>query len=306
MACASCTDWRERARKCVLSGRPFLADDGLVWLAVTECAAEADLMPLASLAECGHSDCACTRSLYPWVRQRFREEVVQRATDAQAAGSLPANGRINYVSVGSGLLLGDLDVIMGLQDTGFKIEHATFIDSDYRENCHGALAEVAQYLAPARVVAYSSVAAFVAARLSGKHCVAAHMFLQIDVMEVDLDEAAVVSALALGDEGGGMGFRLANRHHPTLVPMISWRRMPTPGSGQQGMPASLTTALRERVVPTAAAAAAAEHGGAGRSAAVDPIATYSSVRKLLNAQSLVKFDTSPVARVRAVRVPGAR
>ena len=100
-----------------------------------------------------------------------------------------------------------------------------------------------------------------------------------------------------------MGFRLANRHHPTLVPMISWRRMPTPGSGQQGMPASLTTALRERVVPTAAAAAA-EHGGAGRSAAVDPIAIYSSVRKLLNAQSLVKFDTGPVARVRAVRVPG--
>jgi len=113
-----------------------------VWLDAERHAA---LLPLASLAECGHAACACTRSLYPDVRRRFREEVVRRALAGRADGTLPADGYLSYASLGSGLLLGDLDVICGLQQAGFTLMNAAFIDVDYREHCHGALSEVAEF-----------------------------------------------------------------------------------------------------------------------------------------------------------------
>ena len=194
-------DWRSRARRVLLGDDAFVSDgSGLVWLDAERHAA---LLPLASLAECGHAACACTRSLYPGeiaspshlarvslesrsplarrslasptnlliaplaslsrlphislaspshlsraspdVRRRFREEVVRRALAGRADGTLPADGYLSYASLGSGLLLGDLDVICGLQQAGFTLMNAAFIDVDYREHCHGALSEVAEF-----------------------------------------------------------------------------------------------------------------------------------------------------------------
>ena len=48
--------------------KPFVSEGGLVKLDAHRYAA---LAPLASLAECGKTGCACTRTLYPAVRQRL-------------------------------------------------------------------------------------------------------------------------------------------------------------------------------------------------------------------------------------------
>jgi hypothetical protein len=213
-------EWRSQARRLTLDGTHFCVDGDLCWLDAQRCDA---LLPLASLAECGHASCACSRVQFPSTRKRFREELVRRVAAAVELQALPSN--IVYVGLGSGLLLGDLDVMMGLQEAGVTIEEAAFIDTDYREHCHSALAEVASYLSPARVVAFSSAADYAAARLRGLQP-AAHCFVQIDVAELALTESLTLSTVALAKDG--LGFVLANRHHSTLVPMVSWRRVGGP------------------------------------------------------------------------------
>jgi hypothetical protein len=46
--------------------------------------------------------------------------------------------------------------------------------------------------------------------------------VQVDSDEIEQDEAVALSAVALAPSG--LGFRLANRHHPTQVPMTAWQR----------------------------------------------------------------------------------
>ena len=304
--------WRREVRRCILEGQCFFPDDaGLLWLDVERCHA-VDLLPLASLAECGHRECACTRTLHPWVRHRFREALVERALAAQRSGDIPSDGRIHYVGVGSGLLLGDLDVIAGLQEAGFVIAHASFIDPDYATSCQGALAEMASYLAPAEMAVCCSAAEYAFSRLHGE-LPAADLFVQIDVTELGLDEAAVLSVLALGDAGGGLAFRLENRHHLSLVPMLSWRRCPTPGRAP-GQAASLTAALRERVITStacsdvshasqasfrpgdSAAGSACANGSAQRERHDEARAAYARILNLVNASSLIDVDKTPVQR----------
>ena len=298
-------DWRILARRAVLTGRPFVEDDGLVWLSVDRCH-EADLMPLASLAECGHSECACTRSRFPWVRRRFREEVTRRAVAARASGTLSSS--ISYVGLGSGLLLGDLDVIMALQDEGFTIANATFVDSDYREHCHGALAEMADYLAPSRVKAYTSAADYALARMRGIQP-AAQLFLQIDVTEIAFEEAALLSTLALDDAGGGMGFMLSNRYHDTLVPMVCWQRLPTPAPGDDVAHGCLAERLVDRLLaahmadrdPPPHGLPAAMEARSPDSAdrllqAADAEGMYARARQLLSTRPLIAVDKQPIER----------
>ena len=245
-------DWRASVRECVLSDvQPFVCEDELVWL---DAQRFPTLLPLASLAECGRSNCACTRSLHPHVRRRFREEVVKRAVAAQAEGHLPADGRLVYVSLGSGLLLGDLDVICGLQLAGFSVLSATFIDTDYRDNCDGALTEVDEFL-EGRTAAFTSAAAYAMVRLQGGTPLA-HLFVQIDSDEIGFGDALALSAVALVPNAG-LGFRLANRHHPTLLPMVAWRR----------------------VIPVGAAAAAGACLGDPFSAAFEHVVSLSRTRE---------------------------
>ncbi len=169
-------NWRAAARHCVLHEQPFLHEDSLVWLDVDK---HCTLAPLASLAECGKTGCACTRTLYPRVRTRFREEVVRRAVAARAAGALPATGRLSYVSLGAGHLLADLDLVCGLEEQGFTVEAAALIDTAYPEQSARALAEFAAYLEPeGRVAAYASAAEYAAARVRGDEK-AAHVFVQV-------------------------------------------------------------------------------------------------------------------------------
>ena len=111
----------------MLSDAPFVCDSGLVWLDAGRHA----LAPLASLAECGKTGCACTRLLFPEVRTGFRREVVRRAVEGRASGRLPADGRIVYASIGAGLPLSDFDLICGLQQAGFTLTSVALIDPEY-------------------------------------------------------------------------------------------------------------------------------------------------------------------------------
>ena len=293
-------DWRERARDSILNDAPFRSEGGLVWLDVGR---SASLAPLASLAECGRTGCACTRNLYPRVRQRWREEIARRAAAARDAGMLPADGRISYASYGSGRLLTDLDVVCALQAAGFVVEAAALIDLEYGGDGGGGapLAAFAQYLAPdGRATPFASAADYAAARLQGRQP-AAHIFVQCDADEITEDDAIALSAVALAD-GGGLGFRLYNHHHPTEVPMVAWRRCQPSAAART---ASLLRELRfgdeearqvaekteeeaddEEATASGAAPAAAEE--------IDAAAAYRAVLKKLDLPSLIERDDAPI------------
>ena len=224
-------DWRDRARSCVLSDAPFVCDSGLVWL---DAGRHAPLAPLASLAECGKTGCACTRLLFPEVRTGFRREVVRRAVEGRASGRLPADGRIVYASIGAGLLLSDFDLICGLQQAGFTLTSVALIDPEYApqptsdrlqasERHLAALKDLTDYLGDdASVRTYASLAAYGLARLQAIEP-AAHFLVQVDCDEVPAEDTVAISAVSLAGHDGGLGFRLANLHLPSELPMLGWQ-----------------------------------------------------------------------------------
>lgn len=268
-------DWRDRARDSLLKDAPFVCEDGLVWL---DAGKNPSLAPLASLAECGRTGCACLRTLYPAVRTRFRQEVVRFASAAREAGSLPSDGIVTYASFGSGVLLGDLDVLCGLQEAGFTIDDAAFVDLEYGNNGHAqAIAELGEYLSPARIAPYSSAAEYAVARAQGKQP-AAQIFVQIDSDEISEEEAIAFSAVALKPNGGGLGFRLANQHHPTELPMISWRTIPTDGEPLENIFEQLSLETKDQDAP------------------LDADTTYGELLKRLDAQSLITVERAPITR----------
>jgi hypothetical protein len=293
------SSWRDLARECILrEQQAFLNEEGLVWL---DCEKHSSLAPFASLAECGRTGCACTRTLYPSVRKRFREEIVRRASEARESGAFPAEAQISYVSFGSGLLLGDLDVICGLQEAGFSIESASFVDTDYRENGQEALAEMTDYLAPdARVQPFTTAAEYVAARLQGQ-VPAAHIFVQIDSDEIPAEESLKLSAVAL-TPGVGLGFRLANQHHPTLLPLIAWKRTvaalprPAPPAGDASAskpPSFIESTFSTKVEYEASLASTPLEGALVR---LDLSADYGAVLAQVDVASLVVVNEEEVMR----------
>lgn len=286
MSCESDDDWRSAIRRCVLceSDAPFVLENDLVWLDVARMRDDhgVDLMPLASLAECGHMNCACTRSPHnSWVRRRFREEVVRRCLDAFSREDGGAGRELCYVSFGAGLLLGDLDVICGLQAAGFTVVTAVMVDTDYRDNCHEALQEFANFMLPHKVVAFTSAAELAAAVMRGQ-LPGANVFVQIDSDEISVGEAIALSAVAMSDAGGDLGFRLSNHHAADgLVPMLSWRRKPTPDRPFHSELQRLRSADSGRA-----------HGGVNDDAQL----LYEQLLKRVDVAALVEVDREPVRR----------
>ena len=80
-----------------------------------------------SLAECGEAGCGCNRLTTPMARRNFRKALVQTALQAGLGLSTP----IRYVSVGSGLLLFDLEILIALQQAGLQVESAALVDTAY-------------------------------------------------------------------------------------------------------------------------------------------------------------------------------
>ena len=96
-----------------------------------------------ALGECADVTCGCNRLKRPKVRQRFRDGVVAAITEAlsisdasitaaQASGGGGGSSKqgaralqtpVRYVTLGSGLLLTDFEILCGLVDQGLQFRH---------------------------------------------------------------------------------------------------------------------------------------------------------------------------------------
>ena len=79
------------------------------------------------LGECADAKCGCYRLGRPDVRHRFREFVCERtAEELRGRG-----GVVRYVTVGSGQLLTDWEILSGLERRGLTIESIVAVDKAY-------------------------------------------------------------------------------------------------------------------------------------------------------------------------------
>ena len=125
--------------------------------------------------------------------------------------------------------------------------------------------------------------------------------MQCDADEITEEDAIALSAVALAD-GGGLGFRLYNNHHPTEVPMTAWRRC------QPSAAARTASLLRELRFGDEEARQVAEKteeepdddevtaSGAAPSPAeeLDAAAAYRAVLEKLDLPSLIERDDAPI------------
>ena len=81
---------------------------------------------VSEFGECGDTRCGCYRLWRPDVRRRFRENVV-RCTVEQ----LGASGQVRYVTVGSGSLLTDFEILCALRASGLTIASIVAVDTCY-------------------------------------------------------------------------------------------------------------------------------------------------------------------------------
>jgi len=187
---------------------------------------------LLALGECGDRSCGCSRTNRPWVRPAFYTEISERCKNSEMRGA-----PIRYLSVGSGALLSDLSVVCTLMDAGITVESITVVDSEYATGMHdAALAQLAAFVAPAPIVAFSSTAALAEACLNGSH-LRATVFAHIDASHVARRESRSLAVAALA--AGGFAFRLNNKGAVTDATMDCWRRRSDDG-------ATLELALRRQ------------------------------------------------------------
>ena len=235
----------------------------------------AELPPVPEMlkwfGECALADCGCSRPTFPRVRPSFREAVLARTVAAQrAAGPSPpppppqpstdraslvteggssssalASPGLCYVSVGSGMLLFDLELLTALRVAGVTIASIALIDSatSYSDTprSQSALRAIASLFAPARVVCYCAVGAYAAARLQDREP-AASLFVQTDVPDMPLEYTKALAACAL--QPGGLAFRLQPTESVTESVTAS-----VPASVATSMAASVTASVAASVPP---------------------------------------------------------
>ena len=142
--------------------------------------------------------------------------------------------------MGCGLLLTDLEVICALQAAGLTIESATFVDAGVDTfRFHGALTELARFLAPARVVAYPSTNELATAVLEGRES-SAHVLVHCDAAKIGKLESRSLASQALVPRG--LAFRLTNHGARKAATVDVWHRRAA-GSDEA---AALTAAALER------------------------------------------------------------
>mmetsp|Transcript_14152 Transcript_14152/g.23547 ORF Transcript_14152/g.23547 Transcript_14152/m.23547 type:complete len:563 (-) Transcript_14152:205-1893(-) len=187
----------------------------------------------SELGECADSRCGCYRLWRPDVRRRFRE-IVRKVTIEQLTAS--GSHRVRYVTVGSGQLLTDFEVLCALTEAGCTIDSVIAIDTCYavkgevpiqpsssptndatekdrpavpNDTASAALAQIASFFSPANVFAFSSLERYVdAVRLEPHLYAHATTLVQCDAGDVPakaMSEAAVDTLAA-----GGHMFKLNN------------------------------------------------------------------------------------------------
>ena len=206
------------ARRSLLDGRSgmFQLADSRVSLAPD---GPAHLV-LSALSECGEMDCACCRARDPRARPFFRRGVVRRFAIHHAGSPL------RYCSVGAGLLLSDAEILSGLiEDAGATVESVELVDSedlyDGSAAAHDALRQLAAFVAPASVRAYTSMEALVSrAEEEGRGI---NLLVACDA-GTDVSRAFKRTASAVLCDGG-LALTLMNGGDRGVT-MRGWRRLP--------------------------------------------------------------------------------
>lgn len=127
--------------------------------------------------ECGDTSCGCYRLKQPSGRKRFRSLVAQRTDEAiradtalmHAGQELPG---VRLVTIGSGGLLTDFEILLDLWSRGLRIESICAIDTAYKKTDNveeRALSALAIFFAPAKVFSFSSSDDYAAACAAMPH-----------------------------------------------------------------------------------------------------------------------------------------
>lgn len=165
--------------------------------------------------ECGDSRCGCYRLSRPDVRRNFCHTVAQ-VTQSQLRRLDAA--RVRYVTVGSGSLLTDFEILCTLEGLGLSIESVVCIDLDYADCVKGdhkdgviaALEQLGAFLGPSvALYAFGSLDSFNNACALEPHLYGnATTFVHCDagILDTEKVKAAAVRCLV---ENGHM-FQLAN------------------------------------------------------------------------------------------------
>ena len=176
------------------------------------------------LCECGDATCGTYRLKRPGVRRSFRELVSGKTSEA-----LLGSGRgVRYVSIGSGGVLFDFELLSQMRRAGLRIETITLVDTAYGparpgESSHkAAIAQLAAFFAPARVHTFELLESL---RAAASHDPSAFSqqttFVACDASSVNDDEIRSTAAACLAD--GGLAFRLNNLGDKAIdLPHLGW------------------------------------------------------------------------------------
>lgn len=164
-----------------------------------------------AFGEC--ASCSLNRLRWPQPRQRFRQLVVSRTEQVLTK----SREVVRAVTIGSGCLLTDFEIFLGLWEQGLVIQTIVAIDKAYtdsntnheREECFDALNSLAAFFAPCQVFSFGSAEDYIAAvhRRPAVYGMA-NLFLYCDAAAVprNIFEDVAVTALM----PGAYAFELSN------------------------------------------------------------------------------------------------
>lgn len=182
--------------------------------------------PFAGLGESGESH----RLAQPEVRARLRDFLVRRLGEAQRAGTHWWDERgLRYASLGSGLLLFDLELLERLRLEGIRVCHISLIDCTYRQpkvDARRALREFADWQRcaaqmlkhkAADILAFGSLGHFFQAAGEGGVAAGCHLLLHCDAhWEGAIEDCDRLAVRAL--VSGGLLVRLTNHQEQHEMP----------------------------------------------------------------------------------------
>lgn len=183
------------------------------------------------------------------MRSRFRNLVVARTAEQllpprRRAGLGPA---VRYLSVGSGGMLTDFEILCGLVERGLEIESITVADTVYRKG-NRTVKAVAAFFAPARVTAFAGMSELRAAvKASPELYGRATTFMHVDANHIPRASVRAFASEALVD--GGLQFELSN-DGARRFGFGCWERRAEPGAaGADAVHGSSREAALDRALP---------------------------------------------------------
>lgn len=171
--------------------------------------------PVAGLGECGDPECGANRIFRPEVRSQFRDFIIGWASKAMSTDERwHGEAGICYVSLGSGQLLFDLELLERLRSMRIRIAQVCLIDREYRQpdmEVRRALREFADWQRavsqmdreqPAEVYAFGWLEDYIEAVREGTRISGCHLLVQCDAYwETVLEDCEHLAQQTLLPEG---------------------------------------------------------------------------------------------------------